>query len=98
MEVPWLLVYQSRGRRGSEWLEPDLSDAIRAAVGHGFDAVAVCPVGFITDHLETWYDLDIVARREAQDAGLAFARGKVPNTDSRLIDALVETVLSALPG
>ena len=44
------------------------------------------------------YDLDIVARREAQEAGLTFARGKVPNTDPRLIDVLVETALSALPG
>jgi ferrochelatase len=95
--VPTLLAYQSRGRQGSEWLGPDLSEMI-AAASMSLKGVAVCPIGFATDHLETLYDLDIVARRQAEEVGLGFARGAVPNTDPRMIETLVETVLSVLPG
>lgn len=95
---PWITAYQSRGYRACEWLEPELETVIEAAAGAGFDAVVVAPVGFVTDHMETLYDLDIVAREAASSAGLAYARAAVPNDDPRMIAAFAEVVLSVLPG
>lgn len=76
---PWLVAYQSKGVRGGEWLGPDVDDAIEAIAASGGTAVAVAPLGFATDHMETRYDLDVVARRAAEERGLAFVRSALPN-------------------
>lgn len=87
-ETPWLVTYQSKGRRPGAWLEPDLDDMLDAAAAQGVEAVAVCPIGFATDHMETVYDLDVVAADRARDAGLAYQRAEVPNDRAELIGAL----------
>ncbi len=84
--APWALAYQSAGRRGGEWLGPSLEHAFRALGVAGFEAVAVCPIGFALDHMETLYDLDVEAAAKAAEAGLAFARGRVPNDAPAMID------------
>lgn len=88
-ERPWLLAYQSRGLRGDAWLEPDVTEVLRAMAAAGFDGVAVCPVGFATDHMETLYDLDVDAAEVARSAGLVFERAAVPNDSSDMVEALV---------
>jgi ferrochelatase len=95
----WLLAYQSQGARGGEWLGPGTTDAVRAAAAAGHAGVAVAPIGFATDHMETLYDIDIVTAEAARDAGIAFARSAVPNADPRLaadIAAVVEERIEAL--
>ncbi len=87
-EHPWMFAYQSRGVAPGEWLGPLLEDVMDVAVRAGFDGVAVCPVGFGTDHMETLYDLDVVAARHAVGLGLAFTRAAVPNASPLMIDAL----------
>ena len=57
----------------------------------------VCPQGFVSDHLEVVYDLDIEARRVATDAGLAFDRTRVLNADPTVLGALADRVLEAAP-
>ena len=94
----WLVAYQSRGRRECEWLQPELGPVLDGAAAEGYEAVALCPLGFVTDHMETLYDLDVAARRDAEAAGLAFARAAVPNDAPAMIDALADAVLSALQG
>ncbi|MBE0475496.1 MAG: ferrochelatase [Coriobacteriia bacterium] len=87
-ERPWIVAYQSKGRRPGAWLGPDLEDMLEAAAEAGFEAVAVCPVGFATDHMETVYDLDVSAAERARDLGLAFERAEAPNDRPLLIEAL----------
>jgi ferrochelatase len=89
---PWLLAFQSKGRRGGEWIGPDLDDVIDAAVAADFAVVIVSPVGFAMDHLETLYDLDVCAAERVLDADREFYRVAVPNSAPRFIDALAGAV------
>lgn len=93
---PWLLAYQSKGRRGGEWLGPDLDDVIDAAVAQDFGAVVVAPIGFAVDHMETLYDLDVSAADRALSAGIEFARSKAPNDSGDMIHALADAVRAVL--
>lgn len=88
----WFLVYQSKGARGGEWLGPDLDELIEAASGSLVKALVVCPIGFVTDHMETMYDLDIDAAGKALDAGLEFMRSPVPNDEPSLVAGIVKAV------
>ncbi len=88
----WLLVYQSKGARPGGWLEPDLDELIDACVDGGVPALVVCPIGFLTDHMETLYDLDVVAADKALTAGLEFVRAPVPNDDDGVVAAIAEMV------
>jgi len=85
--VPWVFAYQSKGARPGAWLEPDLDLVLDVAARAGYDSVVVCPVGFATDHMETMYDLDIIAEEWARKLGLGFTRTRVPNDDPLLIEA-----------
>ena len=89
---PWLMVYQSKGARPGAWLEPSLEELIGAAGEAGVKSLVVCPIGFMTDHMETLFDLDVVAATRAAQAGLAFVRAPVPNDDGLVVAALAEAV------
>lgn len=82
------LAWQSAGRTAAEWLGPDVTEVIPELRDRGRTAVVVCAAGFVADHLEVLYDLDIEASEDADAAGLAFARTAMPNADR----AFVETV------
>lgn len=89
----WALVYQSRsGRPGDPWLEPDVCDYLRAEREKGLEAVVLCPVGFLCDHVEVLYDLDVEAAEACRDAGIAMARASAVNVHPRFIDALADAV------
>ncbi len=92
----WLLAYQSKGQRGGEWLGPALEDVIDAAAAQGYTAVAVCPIGFATEHMETLYDLDIVAADRALGHDIEFVRSATPNTHQTLVLAVGDAVRSVL--
>lgn len=87
----WYLAYQSKGQKPGAWLGPDIDDLIDAAAEAGVPALVVCPIGFATDHMETLYDLDVVAAGRALDAGLEFARVPVPNDDENLLRAMARS-------
>jgi ferrochelatase len=89
----WTLVYQSRsGRPGDPWLEPDICDYLRAERAAGLDAAVLCPVGFLCDHVEVLYDLDVEAAETCRDIGLAMTRAEAANLHPRFIDALADAV------
>jgi ferrochelatase len=69
----------------------DLADSGRA------DGALVCPQGFVSDHLEVVYDLDIEARRVAEELGLDFARTRVLNDEPTVLGALADRILEAKP-
>lgn len=89
----WTLVYQSRsGRPGDPWLEPDVCDYIRDASAAGLDTAVVSPLGFLCDHVEVLYDLDVEAADACRAAGIVMERAAAVNTHPRFIDALADAV------
>ncbi|WP_330256413.1 ferrochelatase [Nocardia sp. NBC_00565] len=93
------LVWQSRsGPPQIPWLDPDIVDHLEDLSGKGVDAVVVCPVGFVSDHLEVIWDLDNEARDKAEELGMAFARAATPGTDPRFAQLVVELINEHLTG
>jgi len=89
----WTLVYQSRsGRPGDPWLEPDICDYLRAERARGLSAAVLCPIGFLCDHVEVLYDLDVEAAAACRELGIAMARAETVNIHPRFIDALADAV------
>jgi ferrochelatase len=90
----WTLVYQSRsGRPGDPWLEPDVCDYIRDAAAAGLDTAILCPVGFLCDHVEVLYDLDVEAADACREAGVVMERAAAVNAHPRFIEALADAVI-----
>ncbi|WP_336083853.1 ferrochelatase [Nocardia sp. SSK8] len=87
------VVWQSRsGPPQVPWLDPDIVDHLDVLHGKGVDAVVVCPVGFVSDHLEVIWDLDNEAATRAAELGMAFARAATPGTDPRFSRMIVELI------
>jgi protoporphyrin/coproporphyrin ferrochelatase len=77
-------VWQSRsGPPQVPWLEPDVADHLSELADAGTQAVIICPIGFVADHIEVVWDLDQELRQQAEHAGIAFARASTPNADPR---------------
>ena len=93
----WSLGWQSAGRTPEPWRGPDILDVIRGLADGPSAGVLVCPQGFVSDHLEVVYDLDIEAAAVAAEAGLPFARTRVLNDDPTVLGALADRVLAAAP-
>jgi ferrochelatase len=89
----WMLAYQSRsGRPTDPWLEPDVCDVIRDLSAKGVKYVVVAPIGFVCDHVEVLYDLDIEAADVAKKVGIKLIRAKAVNDDPKFIAALADVV------
>ena len=91
----WGMAWQSAGRTPEPWVGPDLSVVLRqlAELEAGrTEAVLVCPHGFVSDHLEVLFDLDIEAAAVADDIGLGFARTRVVNDDPAVMGGLARLV------
>ena len=88
----WQFAYQSAGHTPEPWLTPDLKDLLRPLRERGRTAVLVVPVQFLADHLEILYDLDVAAREEAEEAGIAYHRVELPNTRPTFLAALADVV------
>jgi ferrochelatase len=91
----WSVAWQSAGRTPEPWLGPDVRDVVRQlAAGRLADAVVVCPIGFVTDHLEVLYDLDVEVADLAAAVGLGFARTASLNDDPTFIAALADLIIA----
>jgi protoporphyrin/coproporphyrin ferrochelatase len=89
----WSLAYQSRsGDPRDPWLEPDVGDVIRARAKDGVRHLVVAPVGFVCDHVEVLYDLDVEARRIAAEHGLTLHRAPAVNAHPEFITMLADLV------
>ena len=87
------VVWQSRsGPPQVPWLEPDILDHLDALHAKGVPAVVLCPVGFVSDHLEVVWDLDTEAAEKATELGMGFARAAAPSGDPRFAELVVELV------
>jgi ferrochelatase len=93
--VEWGVAWQSAGRTADPWIGPDLLVEIDRVAAEGVAAVVVCPVGFVSDHLEVLYDLDIEAVATSEKAGVAFARTPSLNDDPVFLARLADVVRQA---
>jgi len=90
---PYAVVFQSRsGAPNQPWLEPDIGAHIDVLAAEGVPAVVVVPIGFVSDHMEVVYDLDVLAAERAAEAGIAFARVATPGTDREFVSMIRELI------
>ena len=81
----WLVAWQSAGRTTDPWLGPDVRDEVRRLAGDGgTDAVVVCPIGFVADHLEVLYDLDVEVAAIAAACGIGYAAHRIAQRRPRV--------------
>jgi ferrochelatase len=87
----WSLAYQSRsGKPSDPWLEPDIGATLRELAGRGRAAVIVAPIGFVSDHVEVLYDLDVEAARLADKLRLRMVRASCPNDHPTFVRMIAE--------
>jgi len=90
----WDLVYQSRsGPPHVPWLEPDVCDHLEVLAGRSVRDVVILPIGFLSDHMEVLYDLDIEARRKAEEFGITLIRARTVGTAPAYVAMLRELIL-----
>ena len=89
----WSLAYQSRsGRPSDPWLEPDISKTIRDLAARSIKDVVVAPIGFVCDHVEMLYDLDIETKQLAADLGMNLIRASCPNDHPTFIRMMASVI------
>jgi ferrochelatase len=88
--------WQSAGRTADPWWGPPLEDVIQQLASAGHPAVVVCSAGFVSDHLEILYDLDIEAQALAAEAGIHLVRTEMPNADPAFVQMLATVVREQL--
>jgi len=94
----WSVGWQSAGRTPEPWIGPDLLEVLPTLVAAGAAGVVVCAAGFVSDHLELLYDLDIEAAAAAGQLGLAFARTPSPNANPAFCATLAGVIRDADTG
>ena len=92
----WSFSFQSESPTGEPWLGPDILDHLEDLSGRGVDDVLVCPVGFVSDHLEIRWDIDTEAKDKARELGVHLDRIEMPNDDPRFVRVLAEIVRGAV--
>jgi protoporphyrin/coproporphyrin ferrochelatase len=93
----WSFAFQSASATGEPWLGPDILEELDSLAANGVQRVLVCPVGFVSDHLEILWDLDIEAREKASGLGLELERIESLNNDPAFVRALAALVRERLP-
>jgi ferrochelatase len=88
----WSFSFQSESPTGEPWLGPDILDHLRALHEQGIASVLLCPVGFVSDHLEIRWDLDVEAVELAHELGLELTRIEMPNDDPAFVRTLAGIV------
>jgi protoporphyrin/coproporphyrin ferrochelatase len=90
----WSIAYQSRtGKPSDPWLEPDINTVLRDLAAAGVTHVVVAPIGFVSEHVEVLYDLDIEAQKTALQAGMKFYRAGCPNDRPTFVRMIADVVL-----
>ena len=100
LDGDWSFSFQSESPTGEPWLGPDILDHLEDLRARGIDAVLVCPIGFVSDHLEIRWDIDHEARAKAAELGMRLERIPMQNAEPAFIDVLegiVQRQLSAVP-
>jgi protoporphyrin/coproporphyrin ferrochelatase len=88
----WSFAFQSQGMSGGPWLGPTVEDTIMGLKQNGYDAVFVQPIGFLCDHVEVLYDIDIAFKEFAEKKGMRLLRAESLNDSPLLTSALAQIV------
>jgi ferrochelatase len=89
---PWHIAFQSKGGGPEEWIGPDVESVLTELAAQGDREVLVVPIGFVSDHIEILYDIDIAFRQKAESLGMIMKRTRSLNTSERFIEALAGAV------
>jgi protoporphyrin/coproporphyrin ferrochelatase len=89
----WRFAFQSQGMSGGSWIGPTVEDTLAQLKTDGYDTVVIQPIGFLCDHVEVLYDIDIAFQQTAMSLGLRLIRAESLNDSSLLIDALEDLSL-----
>jgi len=92
----WSFSFQSESPTGEPWLGPDILDHLGELHGRGIDDVLVCPIGFVSDHLEIRWDIDTEAKDCARELGMRLERIEMPNADPAFVHVLAAIVRGAV--
>ncbi len=92
----WSFSYQSESATGEPWLGPDILDHLAALHEQGVRSVLVCPIGFVADHLEIRWDIDVEAADKAHELGIELERIEMPNAEPAFIQTLARVTRQAL--
>jgi protoporphyrin/coproporphyrin ferrochelatase len=92
----WSFSFQSESPTGEPWLGPDILDHLTDLAARGVEEVLVCPVGFVSDHLEIRWDIDTEAQERARELGLRLDRIEMPNDEPRFVGVLASIVRAAV--
>ncbi|HKQ70781.1 MAG TPA: ferrochelatase [Polyangiaceae bacterium] len=92
LQNPWRMVYQSQGGTADPWLGPDVETSLRAAADEGARDVIFCPIGFLSDHIEVLYDLDVEAKAWAAASGITLSRTRSLNAASPIVETIAALV------
>jgi ferrochelatase len=92
----WSFSFQSESPTGEPWLGPDILDHLVALRDDGVTDVLICPIGFVSDHLEIRWDIDVEAQERAAELGLRVDRIEMPNADPAFVATLAGIVRRAL--
>jgi ferrochelatase len=92
----WSFSFQSESPTGEPWLGPDILDHLESLRQQGVDRVLVCPVGFVSDHLEIRWDIDVEAQEKAAELGMQLERIEMPNAEPAFIRTLAGIVKRTL--
>lgn len=92
----WQFTWQSAGRTRDPWLGPDILETLPVLAEEGVKAILVAPVGFVSDHLEVLYDLDIEAQAASKELDITIDRIAMLNRDPLYMETLAESVIEAL--
>ena len=95
----WHMVYQSRsGSPLQPWLGPDVSEHLRTLRNEGVSEVVIAPIGFVSDHMEVVYDLDVEARRVADEIGMKMVRAQTAGTHPSFVRMIRELIMERVNG
>ena len=92
-EADWYFCFQSQGISGGPWIGPSVEDTLAALKRQGYEHAVLQPVGFLCDHVEILYDIDIAFQGTARELGITISRAASLNSSETLIQALEDLVL-----
>ena len=95
---PWQIAFQSRGIGPGDWIGPDVESVLAELAAQNVTEVLVGPIGFVSDHIEILYDIDIVYRKKAEGLGMVLKRSPSLNASERFLEALASVVEEHMKG
>jgi ferrochelatase len=90
--LDWMFSYQSAAKTGEPWLGPQIEDVISELANAGYENILSVPIGFVCDHVEVLYDIDINCQGIAEERGVRLERVEMMNSDALFIGAVADAI------